>query len=145
MNHHGRMQIGELARRAGVNPKAIRYYESIGLLPEPPRTASGYRMYGNDDRNRLDFILRAKAIGLTLDEIGEVAQLREEGEEPCGHVLALVERKIEAVDEQIRQLQSFRRELVTLRDQAEPERCSDARFCSIIELHRSERETAPAG
>ncbi|MBI2760685.1 MAG: heavy metal-responsive transcriptional regulator [Chloroflexi bacterium] len=102
------LRIGELAAELGLNPKTIRYYESIGLLPVPPRTEAGYRLYGAADRDRLRFIRKARAIGLTLDEIGQVLALRGEGRRPCEHVVTLLDAKLSAVDEHLRALGDFR-------------------------------------
>lgn len=66
------MQIGELAGELGLNTRTIRYYEGIGLLPEPERTGGNYRAYGREDLERLRFIRAAQRLGLTLDEIREV-------------------------------------------------------------------------
>jgi MerR family copper efflux transcriptional regulator len=66
------MTIGELASVAGVNVETIRYYEREGILPEPPRTESGYRQYSDTDRWRLAFIRRGKGLGFTLREIAEL-------------------------------------------------------------------------
>ena len=74
------MRIGELAGRLGVNPKTIRYYESIGLLPDPGRTPSGYRVYDEDAVDRLRFIRTAQRLGVTLDEVKEILGFRERGE-----------------------------------------------------------------
>ena len=70
------MKIGQLARRLDLNTQTIRYYERIGLLPEPERTESGYRAYGEGDERRLRFIKNARSAGLTLDEIKEVLASR---------------------------------------------------------------------
>lgn len=70
------MQIGEFARRAGVNVQTVRYYERRGLLPEPERRASGYRQYTPAALERLQFIRRAQELGFTLNEIDELLQLR---------------------------------------------------------------------
>jgi MerR family Zn(II)-responsive transcriptional regulator of zntA len=72
------LRIGELAAEFGLNPKTIRYYESMALLPRPKRTRSGYRKYARADRDRLEFVLKARAIGLTLEDIGEILRLREQ-------------------------------------------------------------------
>ena len=64
-----RLKIGELARQTGLSIKTIRYYESRGLLEKPPRTESGYRLYGPEEVARLRFVQRAKLLGLTLEEI----------------------------------------------------------------------------
>ena len=76
------MRIREVAERSGVNPTTIRYYEDIGLVPEPERTASGYRDYEEAAVTRLSFIRVAQGIGLSLGEIKEVLALREQGETP---------------------------------------------------------------
>jgi MerR family transcriptional regulator, mercuric resistance operon regulatory protein len=108
------LTLGGLAREAGVNPETIRYYERRGLLPEPPRTASGYRQYSPDDRDRLGLIRRAKALGFTLAEIG--ALLDEGGSGSTSDVLAAardklaeVESRIEALTDQARRLRELLR------------------------------------
>src|SRR3546814_16942831 len=70
------MNIGQLARQAGVPIDPVRYYERPRLIPEPARRASGYRQYAQDDVTRLNFIRRAKTLGFTLAEIGEQMALR---------------------------------------------------------------------
>ncbi len=67
------MTIGALGERSGFRPKTIRYYESIGLLPEPRRRPSGYREYDDDAERRLQFIARAKQLGLSLDDACAIA------------------------------------------------------------------------
>ena len=105
------MQISEAARRAGVSPPTIRYYEQIGLLPKPPRSDAGYRRYTEAIVEELRFIRKAQAIGFSLEEIGRILQLARAGEKPCGHVLTLVHQHLEAIDERIRRLQKFRKQL----------------------------------
>lgn len=129
------LRIGELAAELGLNPKTIRYYEQIGLLPIPPRTEAGYRLYGAADQDRLRFIRKARAVGLTLDEIGEVLALRREGRRPCEHVLSLLDAKLAAVDEQLGALTEFRQELVGLRAEAAETMSTDACVCGVIERH----------
>src|SRR5437870_94459 len=81
------LRIGQLAERLGLNTKTIRYYESIGLLPSPARRPSGYRVYGEDDADRLAFVRTAQRFGLRLDQIREVLAFRDRGERPCDFVL----------------------------------------------------------
>jgi len=69
-------RIGEIAHLLGLNPRTIRYYESLGLLPRPARSRVGYRMYGDVERDRLTFIRKARAVGLTLADIREILTLR---------------------------------------------------------------------
>ncbi len=134
-----KLRIGELAAEFGLNPKTIRYYEQIGLLPAPRRTPSGYRLYDDSDRQRLWFIGKAKAIGLTLEEIREILELRQNGVQQCEHVLAMLDWKLAAVDEQLRALEDFRQELLTLRQEATETISNDATVCRIIEHHETTR------
>lgn len=138
-SHAPQLRIGELAAELGLNPKTIRYYEEIGLLPAPKRAANGYRLYDATDNQRLRFIAKAKAIGLTLDEIREILTLRYRGESPCEHVLALLDRKLAKVDQQLRALMEFRRELVALREEAAETMRADACVCGIIEQYKTAR------
>jgi MerR family Zn(II)-responsive transcriptional regulator of zntA len=133
------LRIGELAAELGLNPKTVRYYEEIGLLPQPERTASSYRLYDEEDRERLGFILKAKAIGLTLSEIREILVLRDAGEKPCEHVISLLDQKVAKVDEQLRALAEFRQELLALRQEAADHITADACVCGIIEHHEPSR------
>jgi MerR family transcriptional regulator, Zn(II)-responsive regulator of zntA len=129
------LRIGELAAELGLNPKTIRYYEEIGLLPAPRRTDAGYRLYGAADRERLRFIAKAKAIGFTLREIGEILALRDGGAEPCPHLGTLLDRKLAAVDAQLRLLGELRVDLQALRAETAVTACSSTPICGPIELH----------
>ncbi len=112
------MRIGELGERAGVSAKTIRYYEEIGLLPEPTRLPSGYRAYTDDDAARLAFIKSAQRLGLALDEIKEILALRDEGLRPCGHVRDVLRREVAELDGRIRELRRLRQQLRRLDTQA---------------------------
>lgn len=111
------MYIGELAETVGVNPKTIRYYEAIGLLPEPQRTETNYRVYTSEAVQRLKFIKKAQTLRLALDEIQDVMVIREHGQLPCDHVRSLLTHKLDDLDRQIVQLQAFRRELAEYLDE----------------------------
>jgi MerR family mercuric resistance operon transcriptional regulator len=69
------LQRAELARRAGTNLETVRYYEKVGVLTEPPRTAAGYRSYDASHERRLRFVLRARELGFSLDEIRALLRL----------------------------------------------------------------------
>ena len=131
-----RMKIGEIAKETGLTTKTIRYYEFNHLLEEPQRTHSGYRLYGTEDVEHLEFIKKAKRMGLSLEEIRDILFLHEQRQSPCVHVLASLDRKLEQVDEVMRELDGFRLELMRLRAESQvrleqlPE---DARICGIIE------------
>ena len=131
----GEVRIGELAAELGLNPKTIRYYEEAGLLPAPRRDASGYRRFERAHRERLRFIVKAKRVGLTLREIGEILALRDGGTEPCPHVRDLVDRKLAAVEEHLRRLADHRTDMLALRAAAASTPCSSTSICAAIELH----------
>ncbi len=131
------MRIGELAERGGASTKAVRYYESIGLMGEPARTASGYRDYGDDAVERLRFIRDAQATGLSLSEIQSVLELKDAGARSCEHTRSLLERHLDDLDEQIRRLEAARTELADLADRAarlDPAACTDPNRCQVIDL-----------
>ncbi len=132
----GMMRIGELARRAGVETPTIRYYESVGVLPEPERNQAGYRTYASGDLERLRFVVSARSLGLRLDDIRETLALRASGETPCTHVRRLIEREVKAVKIKISGLRALARELEALQalsrnlpDTSASEPC----ICHIIE------------
>lgn len=103
--------IGDVAERTGLSAPTIRYYESIGLLTPPARSAAGYRRYGEDTVQELRFIRKAQALGFSLDEISEILKLSRSGRTPCAHVLDLARNHLAAVDERLRQLAKFRDQL----------------------------------
>ncbi len=131
------MRIGELAAQAGVNPKTIRYYESIGLLPEPDRTDAGYRVYGADDIDRLAFIRRAQQLDLSLDEIAEILAMRERGEQPCSYVLDVARARLEELDRRIADMERARAELDSLLQDARGPSADDGSYCQLIQHQRA--------
>lgn len=131
----GHVHIGQLAAELGLNPKTIRYYEALGLLVPSARSGAGYRRYTGAERETLRFIIKAKASGLTLAEIGEILALRRAGQAPCAQVRAMLDRKLAAVEAQLRDLTAFRAELLTLRDAATAGNACDGAVCGIVEHH----------
>ena len=110
MTNH-RLFIGALAKQAGVNTTTIRYYETIGLLPQTPRGENRYRLYAKETVELLQFIARAKELGFTLSEIKEIIEIRQMGHAPCVHVKALLESKIADVDQKVAGLLTLRKKL----------------------------------
>src|SRR6266536_2779096 len=98
------MRIGELAERAGISAKAIRYYEQVGILAPPARTTSGYRAYDEAVLGRLGFVRAAQALGLTLGEIRQIIAFRDDGAAPCAHVTALLQRRADELERRIARL-----------------------------------------
>lgn len=133
------MRIGELAGQADMTAKTVRYYESIGLMPEPDRTPSGYRDYEADALERLRFIGDAQATGLKLAEIKSVIELKDAGARSCQHTRALLDDHLADVDDQIRRLQTARvqlRELAARAGRLDPADCTDSNRCQVIDAAR---------
>ena len=138
----GTILVGNLASRIGVQPEAIRYYERRGLLPQPQRAANGYRVYTQEHLHRVEFIKNAQSLGFSLDEIREVLELRNSEDSTCEHVAGLLQTKIEKVDEQIRGLKTFRRDLSkSLRACERTVPNHDADCCPVIERLDACRKT----
>lgn len=97
-----------LARSAGVTPSAVRYYERVGILPEPARTAKGYRVYGPADVERLRFVRRAQELGFSLDEIAGLLALAVAPGDPCDDVRAQAAAHRADVADKIRDLERIR-------------------------------------
>ena len=122
-------------RSATSQPKTIRYYESIGLLDDPVRTASGYRSYAAEAVERLQFIRDAQATGLSLSEISSVLELKGSGERSCAHTVALIEAHVTAIDAQMEHLTAARRELAALAKRAgslDPAACTNPNRCQVV-------------
>ncbi|MDP9161243.1 MAG: heavy metal-responsive transcriptional regulator [Acidobacteriota bacterium] len=130
------MQIGELAHRAGATVQTVRFYERQNLLPQPARTESGFRRYGDQELKQLQFIRQAKWLGFTLGEIREIIQSRGRGECPCNDVIAIAERHLRDVTEQIQKLENFKQELdrsIKQWKKAGKQKLSAGAICTLIE------------
>ena len=129
------MRIGEAAAASGMTTKTLRFYEASGLLPTSERAANGYRDYGADIPERLDFIRRSRTAGLTLAQIRDILQIRDAGEAPCMHVRDLLARQLTDLDRQIRELVALRATVAEFHDAAsepDPAACDPARICSYL-------------
>lgn len=102
------LTVSELARRVGTTPDTVRYYERIGLLPEVARSPSGYRLFGDEDVERLRFIKRAQRLGLQLEQIRELVAVRERGLCACGHVRDQLVAKLKDIEEEMASLATLR-------------------------------------
>lgn len=127
------MRIGELAELISVPPKTIRYYEAIGLLPAPARHTNGYRSYDASAGERLRFVRAAQAAGFTLAEIKEILTLRDAGEEPCRHVLDLVDRRVRDIVDQIAALERMQADLRRLSERGRAASAGGGTYCHLIE------------
>jgi DNA-binding transcriptional MerR regulator len=105
------MQIKQLAALANVSPKTIRYYESIGVLPEPGRSPNGYREYEDSDVERLKLVLGARRLEFSLDDVTEIIAMRDRREAPCRKVLDKLSEKADEVAQRIVELRRLEQEL----------------------------------
>jgi MerR family mercuric resistance operon transcriptional regulator len=108
------LRIGEVARRAGVSAQTLRYYERRGLLPHPARRPSGYREYTEDAVGLVRFIRRAQDLGFSLQDVGELIELRRHASARRATVRAVAERKLADITGRIRQLTAMQRALEQL-------------------------------
>lgn len=140
---------GEVATKLGVGVQTLHFYEREGLIPAPPRSAAGYRLYTPEIIGRVGFIRKAQALGLALEEIREVLTLAERGGCPCGRVRDALTSKLDEVDARLRELRSFRRDLAALvaRSEEFSAQTAGASICSIVEhavaLQSVAREGSP--
>ena len=130
------LKIGEVAERGGVNLQTIRYYEREGLLPEPPRLESGYRMFPESTVRRLRFIKRAQEIGFSLGEIRELLSLRMDAQRERTEVRTLAQAKMADIDGKIRTLKAMKTVLNRLTERCSG--CGPASECPILESIDSE-------
>lgn len=110
MADHRDFSIGELSRRSGVHIETIRYYEKSGLLPEPPRSAGGHRVYSHDHSRRLSFVRRGRELGFTLDEIRNLLGLVDGGY-TCGQVKNAAVTHLKEIRNKIADLRRMERTL----------------------------------
>jgi len=110
------MNIGDLSREARVPTKTIRYYEQVGLLPEPARGANGYRHYEAVDIDRLVFLRRARAFGFTLEECRRLLDLLNDSDRKSADVKALTKSHLAELDAQLLELRALRKQLGELAD-----------------------------
>ena len=122
--------IGELSKRTGVNIETIRYYEKSGVMPNPPRTAAGYRVYNEDHLNRLTFIRRCRQLGFAMIEIQELLSLVDARGYTCGEVQAMTLEHAEMVKQKIRDLQRLEKTLRSISSQCTGKKVPE---CPIID------------
>ena len=124
------MKIGELGQRTGVDVETIRYYEKVGILPEPARTEGNYRHYNEQHVDRLSFVRHCRALDMTLDEIRVLLQFRDTPESNCGQVNQLLDEHIGHVTTRIAALTGLEKELRKLRRQCR--KAQKAKDCGIL-------------
>ena len=125
------LKRSDLAKLTGCNLETIRYYENVGLMPDPPRTASGHRRYGPAHVERLHFVMRARDLGFTMEEIRGLLSLVDRGSHTCAEVERMGRHHLEVVRDKIRDLQAI--EIVLAQTIA---RCtgSDTPDCPLLDV-----------
>lgn len=130
------MKIGELSRATGTNIETIRYYERIGLLPAPDRTAANYRSYGNPHRARLSFVRHSRDLGFTIEEIRSLLDLSDHPERDCGEADRIASLHLAQVEEKIAQLALLRDELTRIVGRCRGGVAADCRVIEALGDHR---------
>lgn len=129
------LSIGQLARETDTNIQTIRYYEQIGLLPEPPRTAGNQRRYGDTHKQRLSFIRHARALGFPLDSVRELLDLADDPGKPCQEADEIARHHLHDVDQRIERLTSLKRELERMVSQCAGGKVENCRVIEVLADH----------
>ncbi|MGH6884371.1 MerR family transcriptional regulator [Hypericibacter sp.] len=127
-----RLSIGDLAKATGTKVETIRYYEGIGLLPRPTRTAGNYRSFKPDHLFRLGFIRRARDLGFSLDEVRDLIRLADDRDRPCGEIDTIAQRHLDDVERKIADLERLRKELKSLIKQCHRGTIADCRIVDAL-------------
>jgi len=124
------MSIGNLARRTGCKVETIRYYEHCGLMPKPPRTNGGHRVYNVDHLKRLTFIRRSRDLGFAMTQIKSLLQMAQSDQHSCGEIAQAADKHLDAVRTRIHDLQKMQNTLNQILAQCHR---GDTPDCAIID------------
>ena len=127
--------IGKLSEATGVKIPTIRYYEQIGLLPEPGRSAGNQRLYGRPAQERLAFIRHARDLGFPLEAIRELLGLSDDPARPCAAADAIARRHLRAVNARIARLAALRTELERMVEHCASGTIADCRVIEVLGNH----------
>ena len=131
--HAPKLTIGELAEQASVTPDTLRYYERLRLVAAPPRSNGGYRLYEPGLAERVAFIRKAQALGLSLEDVREVLRVADAGTPPCEHVRAALGRRLRELEARMAELESLRRTLGRALHRSRSRPLARSCLCEIIE------------
>src|SRR5256712_8588531 len=131
------LRIGAVAKAAGVGVQTLHYYERLGLLPKPQRSAANYRLYAPEAVRRVRFIKKAQALGVTLEGTKQILELKDHGREPCRKVAELGKKHLQEIDARLTQLRAYRRALAQAvsgwpKKNLSERHCA-GEFCDLIE------------
>ena len=131
------LKVGAVAKAAGVGVQTLHYYERLGLLPKPERSAANYRLYSPEAIRRVQFIKKAQSVGLTLEETKQILDLKDHGRAPCHRVVELGQKHLQEIEARLNQLRVFHRLLAKSVNQwgkdDRPGRVCAGEFCDLIE------------
>ena len=127
------LRIGDVANATGIGIETLRFYEKSGLLDRPSRTAGGYRMYDGEVLSRLDFIKQAQVLGFSLDEIKQIIADKRAGQSPCAEVREIVRRRLGELDQRMREMKRYRKELASALAEWDRIGDVDGHVCGLIE------------
>lgn len=123
--------IGELSKRTGVNIETIRYYEKIGIMPNPPRSSGGYRMYSTPHLKRLSFVRRSRELGFSQPEVRKLLNLVDEHSYTCGEVQEMTTKHLSTVKDKIKDLRKLEKALANMVSECEG---GDIPDCPIVDI-----------
>lgn len=129
------LTIGSLAKKTGTKVQTIRYYEQIGLMPEPGRTEGGQRRYGDDELDRLAFIRHARQLGFSLEAIRELLDLSDHPNRPCLEADAIARRQLKQVEQRLARLEALRTELKRMVHECSGGQTADCRVLEVLRDH----------
>ena len=137
MAQNDSLKVGAVAKAAGVGAQTLHYYERLGLLEKPKRSAANYRLYSTEAVRRVQFIKKAQSLGLSLEEIKQILDLKKHRHAPCRKVVELGEKHFQEIDARLAQLRAYRRALGRAlsewRKEDTTERECAGEFCDLIE------------
>jgi len=131
------LKVGQAAAEVGISVQTLHYYERLGLLPKAKRSAANYRLYSSEAVRRVRFIKKAQALGLTLDEIKRILDLKDHGREPCRQVAEFGEKHLREIEARLTRLRVYRRALAKAVNAWPKKNLSErhcaGEFCDLIE------------
>ena len=131
--HGNTLKIGEVSKESGIGIEALRFYERSGLLGKPVRSENNYRLYDEGVLERLSFIKKAQTLGFSLDEIKRIIADAQSGASPCCEVREIVRRRLDELDERMREMRRYRKELAATLEEWDKVGRAPGHICGLIE------------
>lgn len=129
------LSIGALARRTGTKVQTIRYYEKIGIMPEPGRTEGNQRRYGDAELDRLSFVRHARQLGFSLEAIRELLGLSDQPQRPCAEIDGIARRQLVRVEQRIARLEALKAELMRMIEECSGGTVGECRVLQVLRDH----------